>query len=192
MNRIDMKKLLVIIGLLFLGTIVFAQEMPNDIKRYDFKKADKYDGAHYSVLKITDCVTDEKEYKLKVAFSYEENKVEYKVKLIYSDGIVAEIIKAFNYLINTKFELKHNDEESFIICELGEGAYFKYDIESNHIDLMVTFNNENRVLAGINRNEIEEFKTLLFRIEKSFAEMGRDLKDVVNTKDKKEPVLIQI
>ena len=99
-----MKKILLIIGLLFFCVTAFAQERPSDIKRYDFKKADRYDGAHYSVLKITDCVTDEKEYKLRVVFSYEENKVEYKVKLIYSDGIVAEIIKAFNYLINKIIE----------------------------------------------------------------------------------------
>ena len=67
--------------------------MPNDLKRYDYKETDRYDGATYSVLKITDCVTNEEEYKLRVTYSFEEYKVEHKVVLFYSDDVVAEIIK---------------------------------------------------------------------------------------------------
>lgn len=177
---------------MLFGTTLFAQEMPNDIKRYDFKKADRYDGVMYSVVQITDCITNEKEYKLRIAYSYEENKVEYRVALLYSDGIVAEIIKAFNYLINTQFDTDGYAEESYIVCELGEGAFFKYDLSSRHIDLMVSNKEETRVLAGIDRREIEEFKMLLFRIEKVFSEIGRDLKDAVILEDKKEPVLFQL
>lgn len=188
-----MKKLLFVFGFLFFASTAFAQEMPNNLKRYDYKETDRYDGATYSVLKITDCVTNEEEYKLRVTYSFEEYKVEHKVVLFYSDDVVAEIIKTFDYLINTKFETGPQDEESFIVCEVGEGAYFKYNLGKNHIDLMVHMIDSNnrestRILAGIDRDEIEEFKTLLYRIEKAFLMKGRDLKNAVISNDNIEPL----
>lgn len=198
-----MKKILFIIGLMFLGTKLYAQKMHNDIKRYDYREADMYDGAVYSVLQITDLVTNEKECKLRVTFTYEKNGVDYRVVLFYSDGVVAEMIKTFNYLINAQFEPVNKGEKSFICCEVGEGIYFKYNLSTRHLDLMVRVvdskNNEEdcifRVddgknkeaetqrLAGIDRNEIGEFQSLLQRIENAFANYGRNMKDSTITNE---------
>jgi hypothetical protein len=188
-----MKKILLILGMVFLCATMFAQEMPDDIKRYDYKEADRYDGAKYCVLKITDCITNAKEYKLRITYSFEENKIEHKVVLFYSDDVVAEIIKTFNYLVNTRFEPGHKDEESFIVCEVGEGAYLKYNLGNRHIDFMVhvvdDFNREStRVLAGIDRDEIEEFQSLLLKVEKAFEEQGQKLKDAVISDDNLKPL----
>ena len=192
-----MKKLLFIIGLMILGTTIYAQETPNDIKRYDYKVADRYDGATYSVLTITDCLTNEKDYRLKIDFSFEENKIDYKCVLYYNEAVVAEMIKVFNYIVDTDF-VGVKGEESFIICDVGSGAYFKYNVNKPHIDLMVLVTDDNnkertRKLASIDGYEIGEFRTLLLKIEKVFAEKGRDLKDAVNSNDdKKEPRMIQL
>ena len=188
-----MKKLLFVIGFLLFTTTVFAQEMPASVKRYDYKETDRYDGATYSVLKITDCITNEEEFKLRVTFSFEEYKVEHKVVLFYSDDVVAEIIKTYNYLVNTKFENGPQGEDSFIVCEVGEGAFFKYNLGKNHMDLMVHVVDSNnrestRILAGIDRDEIEEFKTLLSKIEEAFLIKGLDLKKAVISHDNIEPL----
>jgi hypothetical protein len=184
-----MKKLLLSLVLIMASATLFAQETPNDIKRYDYKRVERYDDATYSVLVITDCVTNEKDYFLKIA--YGENN-----ELYYSDGVVAKILKTFNYLINTKFEPELKGEESFIVCEVSEGFFFRFKPDARHLDLMVRVrlgNNceektVNHLLAGINRNEIEEFESLLLKIEKTFAEKGRNLKDAVIPEDNIEPL----
>lgn len=181
-----------IIGLLFFSAVLFAQESPNDVKRYDFKDVGKYDGAKYTVLVITDCVTNEKEFGLKI--SYSDDKYGDEV-FYYRDGIVRELINTFYYLSNTQFGPELKDEKSFIIGEVCDGLFFQLKPDARHIDLYIrNHRKENHLLAGINDDEIEEYGLLLFEIEKTFAEKGRELKDAIildekSDEDRKEILL---
>ena len=184
-----MKKILLTLGMVFLCAMIFAQETPNDIKRYDYKKVGRYDEATYSVLVITDCVTNEKEYLLKIA--YGENDM-----LFYSDGVVAKILNTFNYLVNTQFEPELKGEDSYIVCEVSDDFFFRFKPDARHLDLLVRVHlvgdckeeTVNHLLAGINRDEISQFESLLLKIEKTFAEKGRNLKDAVISDDNIEPL----
>lgn len=171
-----MKRFLLFIVLVIVASATFAQDKPNDIKRYDFKKVGKYDDVTYTVLVITDCVTNQKEYNLRLSF--------YGNELSFSDGIAAKILSVFNYLINTQFDPELKGEESFIVCEVSEGFYFRFKPDARHLDLVWN----NNVIAGINKDEIKEFQELLSKIEKTFTEKGRDLKDAVIKEEYEKPL----
>ena len=212
-----MKKILFIIGLMIFGTAIYAQEIPNDIKRYDYKKVGVYQYDEYYVMVITDCITKEKEYKLRISYSVQLTNEEKEKKVLYlSDAVVAKMINAFSYLYTTKFELGVDGEESFIIYEISNGLFFKYRIYSHRLELIIDDNqvmpsiydvyddddiyneyeakSRQHVLARIYaESEIKDFGVLLQKIEETFTEKGRDLKEaVVSDVDKKEPQEIQL
>ena len=160
----------------FLSYHIGAQDTPGNIKRYDFKDVGKYDAMTYTVLVIKDCNTNEKTYNLRI--SYAENI------LTFSDGIAANILNTFNYLTSTTFEPELKGENSYIVCEVSEGLYFKFKPSAKHLDLIWN----NTLIAGINRDEIKEFESLLKKVESTFAEKGRDLKDAVIDSNVKKPL----
>ncbi len=197
-----MKKLLFILGMIFSITTIDAQEMPdcsNSVNRYDFKEIDSFYGGDgdytYTVLVITNCITNEKEYKLMISRSgdtylLDDGIVAYKCLL--NDGVVAELLKAFHYLITTQFKPKMEDEKSFIIYEVCEKLYFKYMLDDHRLELLT---DNGIIVAKINHDdEIEEFASLLLKIEKTFDEKGRDLKDaVISDENKKEqPMFLKL
>lgn len=191
-----MKKLFFIVfGLIFPVTALYSQELldgiqetPKSVKRYDFIEVDKYQYDTYTVVVITDCLTKEKDYKLKI--SYDDGNGGKRVSY-FSDGVVAELLKSFYYIIITQFEPVIEGEESYAIFEVCDGLYFKYRINIRRIELFV---DDNHLLARISDEKgIKEFASLLLKIEKTFAEKGRDLKDAVITDDEKnEPILFQL
>lgn len=211
-----MNKLLFIITMLFLGTVLFAQEMPKDIKRYDYKKVGNFQRDTYTVMVITDCITNEKEYKLRVSYSVEFDNGKNETKVLYlSDSVVTEMIKAFSYLTTAKFGSELEEEETFIICDVGEGVYFKFRPNSRRLEVLIDDNQvkpciydvlgdeddiyndfrakkRKHVLSRIDEYEMIEYEQFLQDIEKVFAKKGRDLKDAVILEGKKEPVLIQL
>lgn len=189
-----MKKLLVIFGLVLSISTMYAQEMlegvketPKSIKRYDFKEVDRFQYDTYTVVVITDCLTNEKEYKLKISYHddrYEDDRVSY-----FSDGVVAELLKTFHYLITNQFEPERRDEKTFIVGEVGEGLYFKLKPDARRIELFIDW--DHLLVRIYDEYAIKEFASLLFKIEKTFSEKGRDLKDaVISDEDKKEPLKI--
>ena len=192
-----MKKLLFVFGLLFFITTLEAQEVPNSIKRYDLKEVGRFQSDEYTVMVITDCITNEKEYKLRISYRVEFDNGKHETKVLYlSDSVVNEMINAFSYLTTAKFEPKFGDEETFIICEVGEGIYFKYKPNFRLLEVLIDDNqvkpriydvfdddegifNEFRakerkhVLSRI--YDTKGFGTFLQNIKKTFAEKGRDL-----------------
>ena len=212
-----MKKFLFIFGLVLSITTMVAQETPKNIKRYDYKKVGEYQYDKYTVMTITDCISNEKEYKLKISYSIELTNKEKEKKVLYlSEAVVAEMINAFSYLYTTIFELGVDGEESFIIYEISNGLFFKYRIYSHHLELIIDDNqvmpsiydvyddddiyneykakSRQHVLAHIyTESDMKDFGVLLQKIEKTFTEKGRDLKDaVIPDDDKKESQKIQI
>ena len=182
-----------------------------EIKRYDLKEVGTFQYDEYTVMVITDCLTNDKEYKLRVSYSVEFNNDKHETKVLYlSDGVVDEMIKAFSFLYTTEFEPKLEGEESFIIYEISDGLFFKYRISPRRLEVLIDDNkvmpsiydvydedaddiyneykakNRQHVLAQIDYEyEMKEFGSLLQKIEKAFAEKGRDPKDAVIPNDNK-------
>lgn len=191
-----MKKLLLIFGLVLSITTIYAQEVlegvketPKSIKRYDFKKVDKFQYDTYTVLVITDCLTNEKEYKLQISYHddrYEDDRVSY-----FSDGVVAELLKTFHFLITNQFEPEKSGEKSFIVGEVGEGLYFKLKPDTRRMELFIDW--DHLLVRIYDEYAIKEFTSLLLKIEKTFAEKGRDLKDAkITDENNKEPRIFEL
>ena len=107
----------------------------------------------------------------------------------FSDGVVAELLKTFHYLITNQFEPERRDEKTFIVGEVGEGLYFKLKPDARRIELFIDW--DHLLVRIYDEYAIKEFASLLFKIEKTFSEKGRDLKDaVISDEDKKEPLKI--
>lgn len=192
-----MKKLLLIFGLVLSITTMYAQEMLEgdkketfqSINRYDFKEIDRFQYDTYTVLVITNCLTNDKEYKLMI--SYKDDRYEAKRVSYFSDGVVAELLKAFHYLTTAEFAPEREDEKSFIIYEICEDLYFKYRIGERRFELWI---DGDHLLARIYEEDtLKEYASLLLKIEQTFAEKGRDLKDAkITDENKKEPRIFQL
>ena len=201
-----MKKFLFVFGLLLSITTIVAQEVPGSIKRYDFKEVDKYQFDTYTAMVITNCITSEKEYKLRISYSVEFNNGKDETKMLYlSDGIVDEMIKAFSYFNAVEFEPELNGEKSFVIYDVGDGLFFKYRPSSCRLELLIDddqvkasiydvydddvddiYNaykakSRQHVLARIYKeSDKKEFGALLQKIERTFAEKGRNVKSAIS------------
>jgi hypothetical protein len=195
-KTIDMKKLLIILGLVLSISTMYAQELleddkepPRNICRYDFKEVGKFQNDTYTVLVITNCMTNDKEYKLMI--SYEDYRYEGKKVSYFSDGVVAELLKGFHYLITTEFAPGQEGDKSFVIYEICDDLYFKYRIGERRFELWI---NEDHLLAKIfEENTIKEYASFLYKIEQTFSEKGRDLKDAkITDENKKEPRVFQL
>ena len=199
-----MKKLFFVFGLLFFITKLEAQEVPNSIKRYDLKEVGRFQSDEYAVMVITDCITNEKEYKLRISYRVEFDNGKHETKVLYlSDSVANEMIKAFSYLTTAKFGSKLQGEETFIICEVGEGIYFKFKPNSRQLEVLIdddqvkpciydVFDDDDgiynefrakerkHVLSRIKEYEMNEFGSFLQKIEKTFAEKGRNVRSAIS------------
>lgn len=195
-----MKKHLLLVGLLLYFSMLYSQEkingikeMPRNFKRYDIVEVDRFQWDTYSVLVITDCITKEKDYKLSI--SYHDNECNCEKVSYFSEGVVAELLKTFYYItntqFNTQFEPELENEKSFIVFDVCENLYFRYRLSGRHLELFI---DNNHLLAGFSDdNSIKRFASLLLKIEQTFTEKGRDLKNaIISDDDKKEPIMIRL
>lgn len=189
-----MKKILLIFGLVLSITTMYAQERlegvkepPQNINRYDLKEVGTFQYDTYTVLGITNCVTNDKEYRLMISY-IEDDKcgkkgVEKRVAY-FSDGVAAELIKAFHYLNTTEFAPEREGEKSYIIYELCENLYFKYRIGEPCFELWI--DGDHLLVKMFEEKTIKKYASLLLEMEQAFAELGRDLKDAKITDENKK------